>query len=121
MRNLEKYCLREDRTIKEAVLAIQNNYSRCIVVLNSQQKVVGVFSEGDVLKAILNDINIFTPLKKVIKPSFHYLKEKDMSQAYSLIKKHGITLIPVISDSFRLKDVITIFDVMDHLVFENNE
>jgi len=113
MGKLESYWLDESRTIKEAIAAIQNNHSRCIVVLNCHKKVVGVFSEGDVLKAILQGIDIYAPLKKVVKPSFYYLKKKDMLEAYELVKKYGITLIPVIDDNFHLSEIITIFDIMN--------
>lgn len=121
MSKISKFCVSEKNTIKEAISVIQGNFSRCVVVLNENKKVVGVFSEGDVLRAIMQGIDLHTPLKKVISPSFLYLKEKNMLKAYELIKKFGITLIPVIDDSYDLKDVITIFDVMRHLEFVNGK
>ncbi|ACI20618.1 CBS domain-containing protein [Thermodesulfovibrio yellowstonii] len=121
MDKVTKFCVNDKNTIKETISVIQGNFSRCVVVLNENKKVVGVFSEGDVLRTILQNIDLHTPLKKVISPSFLYLKEKNMSKAYELIKKYGITLIPVIDDSFNLKEVITIFDVMKHLEFINGK
>jgi CBS domain-containing protein len=121
MKNILNYCINERQTIKDAVSIIQNNLSRCVIVLSDQGKVAGVFSEGDVLRTILQGIEIHTPLKKVISPSFKYLKEASMSKAYELAKKYGITLVPVIDDDFNLTDVITIFDIMDHLEFINDK
>ena len=120
-KKLQKYCIDERRTIKEAVSTIQNSMSRCVVVLNESGKVVGVFSEGDVLRAILQNIDLYTPIRNIIKPSFHYLNRRDMLQAYNLVQNHGITMIPVIDERFVLKDVITIFDVMKHLAFINDK
>jgi len=117
MKKIKKYCVDEEQTIKDAISVIQNNLSRCVVVLNSKKKVVGVFSEGDVLRAILNDIDVHAPLKKVIKPSFFYLKEKNIEEAYKFVKKHGITLIPLVDTDFKLKDVFTIFDIMKHMSY----
>jgi len=119
MEKISKFCVNDKNTIKEAISVIQENFSRCVVVLNDDKKVVGVFSEGDILRAILQNIDLYTPLKKVISPSFLYLKERNMAKAYEFIKKYGITLIPVIDDSFNLKEVITIFDVMKYLEFVN--
>lgn len=117
MKNLERYNIDESGTIKDAIAAIQGSRCRCVVITNASKKVVGVFSEGDVLKAILSDIELYTPLKRVVKPSFHYLNNKDMAKAYDLIKQHGITLVPIIDEDFYLKDVVTIFDFMDHSTF----
>jgi CBS domain-containing protein len=119
MKDIKKYCVNEMAAIKEAVSIIQNNLSRCVIVLNDNKKVVGVFSEGDVLRAIMQDIDLHTPLKKILSPTFLYLKEDDMAKAYGLVKKYGITLVPVIDDDFRLQNVITIYDVMEHLKLEN--
>jgi len=93
MKELYTYTIGNKSTIKEAITTIQNSFSRCVVVLNDKKKVVGVFSEGDVLRAILNEISLYTPLNKVLKPSFRYLNNSDVNEAYVLIKKHGITLI----------------------------
>ena len=113
MKDLKKYCVNELETIKEAVSVIQCNLTRCAIVINDQKKVVGVFSEGDVLRAILGNIDMHAPLKRVISPTFMHLLKPDINKAFDLVKKHGITLIPVIDDNFILKDVITIFDVLN--------
>jgi CBS domain-containing protein len=120
MKRLQDYYLSERATIKQAIAAIRNNHSRCIIILNQHKKVVGVFSEGDVLDVILNGIDVHTPLDKIIKPSFYYLQKKDLLGAYKLIKKYGITLVPIVDNDFKLKDVITILDVIDQLAFVKN-
>lgn len=120
MSTIDKYCVQDKSTIKDTISIIQNNYSRCAIVVNDNRKVVGVFSEGDVLRAILEDIDLFTPVKRVLKPSFKYLREMNMPQACELFKKYGITLIPVIDNEFNLVQVITIFDIMDKLGMVND-
>lgn len=122
MKKLINYYAKEEQTIKEAMSVIQSNLSRCVIVLNKANKVVGVFSEGDVLRAILKGIDIYTPLKEVINPRFHYLKEHDIQKAYRMVKKFNITsIIPVVDRNLKLKDVITIFDVLEHLALTNEK
>jgi CBS domain-containing protein len=116
----EKYCIREYFTIKETILKIEAGKVRCALVLNDRDQVIGVFSEGDVLRAILQGVEIHTPIKNILRPSFYYLKKPDMHKAYQLIKKEAVTLIPVVNESFELESVITMFDVMEHLRYENN-
>lgn len=107
---LEKYCVGENATMLDAIAAIQSNNSRCVVVVNDLRKVVGMFSEGDVLRSLLAGIDVHTPLRGLLKPSFRSLRSRDLHAA----RKHivsGLTLIPVITDDHQLQSVITIKDI----------
>ena len=53
MRKLINYYIYDAQDIEDAIFVIQSNFSRSVIVLNSADKVVGVFTEGDVLRAIL--------------------------------------------------------------------
>lgn len=96
--------------MKEAIALIQKNESRCVVVIGDHRKAVGVFSEGDVLRAILNGVDVHTPLRSLIKPSFRYLHSRDLTVARTLLLG-GITLVPVLSQDFIVEDVLTLNDV----------
>jgi CBS domain-containing protein len=115
MKSLDLYCVDHRGTIMNAVEVIHRNMTRCCIVVNEQKKVVGVFSEGDVMRAILQDISLYTPVANVVKPSFEYLTSRDLKAALKLIRKLGITLVPVLNDHYRLVDVVTMFDVLDSL------
>lgn len=116
MYSLDKYCVHESTTIMDAISVIQNNNSRCVVVLNENNKVIGMFSEGDVLRVILSGIDVYTTLSSVIKPSFHSLMTRDLVEARKLIVR-GITLVPIINSEHHLESVITIQDIFG----ESNE
>jgi len=111
MSRLHDFAIRDSATMKEAIELIQRNNSRCVIVIGVEGKVVGVFSEGDVLRAILKGVDVHAPLRALIKPSFRYLKERDIAAARKLIVA-GITLVPIIDPDFRLVDVLTLSDVL---------
>jgi CBS domain-containing protein len=110
MSKLENFWVRESATMQEAIAQIQKNNSRCVVVVGAQNKVVGVFSEGDVLRAILAGTDVHTPLRSLIKPSFRYLHQRDIAAARKLLIA-GIALVPVLDADFRLTDVLTLQDI----------
>ena len=110
MNNLDNFAIRDTATMHDAIALIQKNNSRCVVVLGVERKVVGVFSEGDVLRAILNGVDVHAPLKTLIRPSFRFLRSRDLAEARRLFFG-GITLVPVIDAEFRLTDVLTLRDV----------
>jgi CBS domain-containing protein len=110
MANLQNFCIRDSATMEDAIAMIQKNNSRCVIVIGVAQKVVGVFSEGDVLRAILAGTDVHTPLRSLIKPSFRYLQSADIPAARKLFLD-GITLVPVIDTDFRLTGILTLKDV----------
>lgn len=110
MDRLSHFLIRESATMEDAIALIQKNNSRCVIVSGNGNKVVGVFSEGDILRAILAGVDVHTPLHGLIKPSFQYLRTRDLVAARKLLIT-GITLIPVVNEEFELQSVITLQDV----------
>jgi CBS domain-containing protein len=110
MTNLKNFSIRDSATMEDAIAMIQKNNSRCVIVVGVAQKVVGVFSEGDVLRAILAGTDVHTPLRSLIKPSFRYLHHADIPAARKLFLD-GITLVPLLDADFRLTGILTLKDV----------
>ena len=110
-RPLDEYCVSEHGTMRDAITVIQRNASRCAVVRGASGKVVGVFSEGDVLRALLRGNDIHAPLRNLVRPSFVYLRERNLDEARVHIRD-GLSLVPVIDSEFFLQDVVTIEDVL---------
>jgi len=121
MQKTHEFVVFEKQPIIEAVAVIQSNLSRCCVVLNESQKVIGVFSEGDVLRLILAGTDLYTPVKKVLKPSFHSLSTHDLAKAFNLVKKFGITLVPVLNETYELQSVITFHEIMEKVHFSEEK
>ena len=103
----------EGQTILDAVRVIEANFVRCAVVVNEEDKVVGVFSEGDVMRALLRGVDMHVQLQQCLPGNFHYLKDEDYPAALRLFRKKGITLLPILDDEFKLHDVITVYDIWE--------
>jgi len=111
---LNNYVILDTQLIEEAIEMIELNASRCVVVVNTHDKVVGIVSEGDILRAILKNISIKSPVKNITITNFKSLKEVDDMKIVSFFKQ-GITLIPLLTKDNELKDIITFIDY-----FKNN-
>lgn len=109
--SLEKYIIPEGELIEQAIELIEYNNSRCVIVINSFNKVVGILSEGDILRAILKGVSIKSPVKYIMNPSFKFLLTKDDSKIIELLKR-GITLIPVLNDQNELADIVVYKDYL---------
>ena len=116
---IDKYTLSEHGTIKEAIKAITENLTRCVIVVDSEDRVIGVLSEGDVLRALVEDVSLFAPVRTILSPSFCFSRSRNLEESLDFLKQKGATLIPVVSAQFRLEGVVTIQDILEKIELQN--
>ncbi len=113
--DLKRYCVKESYTIKEVLEQFESYNNRVAIVTNDSNKVIGVVSQGDILRALSAGQNLYTPVNQIIRSSFLHLYEKNMEKAYPIFKKKRISLLPVIDHNNELIDFITIDDIYEYL------
>lgn len=118
---MDKYCINKNYTIKETIEKLEQNHDRVVIVVNDENRVIGVVSQGDIIKALSSGMSIYAMVGGIIKPGFFYLEEKNMEKAYKVFKKKKITLMPIVDGAFKLIDVITLDDIYNYLEGGRNE
>lgn len=112
---LEKYCVNENYTIKEVLEQFENSNDRVAIVVNNSGKVIGVVSQGDILRALSAGTDLYVQINQIIRNSFLHLYSRDLQEAYAIFRKKKITLLPVISYDNELISVITLDDIFEYL------
>ena len=105
-------------TLLDAAQAINANKNRSVMVVK-ENKVIGLISEGDLVRALLQGMDIHTPVTEFVRYGFAFLHNRNPVKALELFKKHGFSLIPVLSKKMELKDVITTMDIWKHMQIDN--
>ena len=116
---LEQFTIPIEETLLDAAAKIEQNSARAVIVTNGEQA-VGVISEGDILRALLSGSSIHSSTEVCLQPSFKYLTRKDPAEAWDIVKKHGVSLVPVLGEGFRLQHVYPAFDLYPMLVMNTN-
>ena len=112
MKNFNKYLIQETSTTNHAVELIQLNHERIVFVINTKSRVIGTVTEGDIMRSILRNNSINTKITAVMNKSFKFLLKEDKNEAKKIIKKFGITVVPVLTKNFILKSLIKIRDLI---------
>ena len=105
MKNFSKYTINLNSRLIDAIYKIQMNNSREVIVI-LDKKVVGILSEGDILRCILKNISLHTSIKKHFNKNFKFLNIYNKKKAKNLFYKFNINLIPILSSNFQLKNII---------------
>jgi len=105
--DLRPYKISENQLVSDAIEMIQLNDSRCVMVVNPADKVVGIVSEGDILRSILKGGHVSARVKTIMNPSFKSLNEGDEEKIDEFFKR-GLTMIPILKDNNVLKAIVTL-------------
>lgn len=119
MDKFSDYTIALDATLLDAVQRINKNHSRAVMAVDGD-KVVGVISEGDIMRALLHGADIHAPLAPFMQPSFIFLRKKDYAHALDLFATHGITMLPIVDDALRIQDVLLLKDVLAEVVLKSS-
>lgn len=112
---LSDFSVNEKETILAAIEAIENNHQRNILVENDEKKIVGILSQGDIIRSIISGVSVYSQCGKIANSSFIFFNEKNMSKAYELFKSKNVTFIPVINEQFFLTDIITLHSIYEYI------
>lgn len=114
--DIKKFTIKENSIMLDAIKSIQLSDLRTTIVIGKDNRVVGVISEGDILRALIDGMNPHSPIKNIINVSFKFLNRKNMNEAFELFKL-GIDVLPIMSNDFQLIDIITISEFLNQLDF----
>ena len=75
--SLKKYTIHKSALIIDAIEKINKNGSRFILIINSQDEVIGLATDGDIRRAILNKVSLKKNIASAMNRDFLFLHSKD--------------------------------------------
>ncbi|MCK5090957.1 MAG: KpsF/GutQ family sugar-phosphate isomerase [Gammaproteobacteria bacterium] len=110
--------IHEDAKLSEALFNITENGLGMTVVVDGSQKVVGIFTDGDLRRTLdkdkNGDIDIHnTAISKLMTPNCMTITSKILAaEALQLMDKHKINALPVTDEDNRLIGAINMHDLL---------
>ncbi len=108
--------LHEDTLIKDLLSNIDNYSSRIIFLVNDVNQLTGCVSQGDIIRALLNETSLKVPAKDIAQLNpIKVNKNKDINYIDIAKKKiidKEIHAIPIVDNDNKIISVVTLFDVI---------
>lgn len=120
MINLSDFVISSSATLLHAVEKIERNHCRAVIVAKNNV-VIGILSEGDIMRLLLKGVDINLPVIEIVRSSFKFLHQYDRKAAFELCRKHLISLVPIVDDDFKLVDIITLNELIKSAELKENE
>ena len=79
MKNFYKNIIFPGQTLKEALKKMEQNFYKCLIVVDNDNKLLGTITDGDIRRAIIKGAKFSTPLKKYYYKKPFFIKNKLLS------------------------------------------
>jgi len=101
--------IRTGATIKEAMEVLDKTGDKVLLVIDSEQKLIGTLSDGDVRRYILKEQNLTGTIQKAYSrnPIFVFQEDYDEKMIKDLLSQNNIDLIPILDQSHKIVDYVT--------------
>ena len=106
MKDKKNYLINENKLLFEAIKILEINYSKVLVVVNSNKKLVGTISDGDIRRRLISDGNINISCGELANKNCLFSERFEVPYKTELAKKKGISILPVVNKENEVLDLI---------------
>ena len=92
--------------LKEALKIINENTKGCVFIVDDNECLVGVLTDGDIRRALINDFGLNSCVKEHMNKDFVYAKKNTPIEAISEMFNDIISIIPIVDDDMKFVDYI---------------
>ena len=117
--DMRPYFLRPEATLKEAFKTIENNRGNIALIVDPNEKLMGLVTDGNIRRGLLNGLGLEAKVLHVMTEkmislgsSLHSLR----STAEALMIKHDIQQIPVVNEEGIAIDILLRKDFNNHVL-----
>ena len=112
IKNWKKSIISENATLSRAIKAINSNKLKVAVIINNKKNVLGLLTDGDIRRAILNEKSLKTKaLNVATKNPLVIPKNIDYEKIKPLMNKNDILQLPVVDKRNKIISIISSKDL----------
>ncbi|NRB10762.1 MAG: KpsF/GutQ family sugar-phosphate isomerase [Rickettsiaceae bacterium] len=104
--------VKQHNLFSEVIIIITEKSLGCAIVIDDNNKLIGIVTDGDVRRHINDDLNKIKAIDVMTKNPVAITKEKLATEALHIMNNKAITALPVINDINEVIGIIHIHDIL---------
>ena len=106
---------KEQTSVVNALKKINDNGSRCLIVLDNSKKFLGVLSDGDLRKKISRGYKLSEKVKNIYnkKPLYFFEKKFSLQKIENIFYEKKLDLIPILKKNKTIKKIFFLNDFIE--------
>ena len=107
---------KKDLTIKIAIEMLFEKHVGSVVIVDDENKCLGIFTERDAIRLVAQDVSMKKALKDVMSKNVVTIgQDGSLEEARRLIISHGVRHLPVVETEGKLIGLLSVRDFLDEL------
>lgn len=115
---MRKYIIKESSTIKDALVALNNNSSDALslLVVNGSDQLVGTLTDGDIRRGLISGAQLTDEVSTIMHRDFKYIKQSEFDVAHLKdFRERRILFIPILDEMRHIVEVVNLQKYKSHL------
>ena len=108
--DLKSIMVHEDQSILEVIKAVNETASKFALIVDGQERLIGIATDGDIRRGFLEGHNSSEPIRNIMNVSPVVVKESLSREAMLKLVDEKYSQIPVLDENDRVKGLITFKD-----------
>ena len=112
MKNL---IIKKNNKIKDALVKLEKNKEKCLIVVNDLNQFIGTLNDGDIRRALMTGVNTNTIIEKYLQKKsfflysnkFKKIKRREILKLLEKKKKEKIDIIPILNNKKKVEKVLS--------------
>jgi len=110
---------RKENTVQECIEILFKKNVGSAVIVDEDQKCIGIFTERDAIRVVAQHIPLNTPLEKVMSKNIYTVSEDaSFHEARATMRSNKIRHLPVVDSKGRLVGLISLRNLYDEFFEE---
>ena len=109
--DLSRYTITKNSNFKDASSAIESTKEGAVLVIDEENSIIGLISSGDIIRALISDVNIYSKVDNYFRTNFVYVHEDEelnKEKIEDIFLNQQLSLLPIVNKQMQLKSVITL-------------
>lgn len=120
MKNFQNLIIDENSSIQDTLKVIDNGKCKIALVLDTNKKLIGIVSDGDIRRALINNSKLSDSIYNIIHKKFIYAKLGDSKEKIiQLAQRNLIYQIPIINEDSTLVGVEDLNELLSPKQYTN--
>lgn len=99
----DKFIIQSDQTIRHAMECIDSNWREVSLVSDSEQRIIGVITDGDIRRGLLRGLTMDSPATEIMTKTFFSVgPDADRTTVLDIMKSRSIRHVPVLDAQGKL-------------------
>ena len=101
-------------SMKVAIKTLHKKHIGSLVITDSNQKCIGIFTERDVIRLVAQGVNLATPIEEAMTSNVITIgEEASLEEARRLIAERGVRHLPVVNNQDKLVGLLSVRKLLD--------